>query len=458
MKIIAVTILLAAAGRVLAAEGADFTQKLYKEITPSLVAVQWTYEYELGRRDLIGAAVVISEDGMVMAPLALLSPQIPDEQMKDFKIIVPRDEQEPQEIPAIFVGRDERTGVAFLKAKEAQKWKPIKFEDAPIAIGDTIYSVGLLPKAAGYRSYLGQATVSCKLRGEMPTILVTGAGLPAVGSPIFNAEGKAIGVINAQSQQQLILNDPTNPLAAINNPPRFFVPTSSFQLSLDDPIRPGEPQKLPWMGVMSLTGLKKDVAEFYGLENQPAVQIGDVVPGSPAEKAGLKRGQIITQLNGKPLERGDQPEEMPAILARNLRQMKVGAEIKLTVLSDTDKEPKQVTVTLEEQLKRANTARRFYDKDLGFGAREIVFTDTYINHRPADTKGVVITVIQPQGSSDHKLQANDLVVQLNGEPVTDLDQFKKSYEAFRDKSPKEAIVMVVLRASKEETIRIEPPQ
>ena len=53
---------------------------------------------------------------------------------------------------------------------------------------------------------------------------------------------------------------------------------------------------------------------------------------------------------------------------------------------------------------------------------------------------------------------NDLITEMNGDPVAGLEQFRKAYEAFRKERPRDAIVLVVLRDGSTQTIRIEPPQ
>jgi serine protease Do len=440
------------------AVGPDTAQKLYDRVSPSLVAVQYTWESELGRREVIGSGVVVGDEGLVVASLAVFYTAIPDEQMKDFKIIVPKVDEEEQELDAIFVGRDERTNLAFLKTKEPQKWKAIKFEQQPVKVGQTILSVGLMPKAAGYHSYFTESTVSASLRGEVPMVMVSG-GLATVGSPVFSDDGKAIGLVSLQTEQQVLLNDQRNPLAALTNPPLFFVQTKDFIQSLEDPPVAGVPMKLPWIGVPQLTGLKKEVAEYYGLKNQPAVQVGDVIPNTPAEKSGLKQGTIIVKMNGKPLERGDEPEEIPAILRRKLMRLKVGDQVTFSVLTEKDKPLKEISITLEEQPHRANVAKRYFAEDLGFSVREIVFYDTYVRKLPAESKGVVIALIKPQSSAaSAHLANNDLVTEINGKPVTDLEQFKQEYQVFRKEKPKEAVVLVVLREGKTTVIRVEPPQ
>jgi hypothetical protein len=113
-------------------------RELYEKVTPSLVVVQYTYESELNRQDITSVGIVVSDDGRVMISEAVTPTAMPDSQMKDFKIIVPGDEE--TELEAEFMGRDDRSNMSFVKAKEARKWTPIKFEDVPLQIGDAVYS------------------------------------------------------------------------------------------------------------------------------------------------------------------------------------------------------------------------------------------------------------------------------------------------------------------------------
>jgi serine protease Do len=437
-------------------------RKLFERVTPSLVAVQYVWESELGRRELTGAGVVVGDDGLVMTALALFDLRIPDAQMKEFKIIVPSQTSDAEEIDAEFQGRDERSGMAFLKPVKAHQWPKLQFEDVKVNVGDRVYSVGLLPKNAAYKSYLTSGTVSTTLRGELPQVLVVGGGLASIGSPVFNADGKAIGFVNAQPEQQAFLNaDFRSSLVAVMNPPIFFTPASDFKPSLADPPVAGQRMKLPWVGIpqQAMAGLNKDVAESMGVKGQPAIELGDIIPDSPAEKAGLKKGMIVLKLNGKPLERADEPEELPGILGRKIRQMKVGDTVTLSVLTGKGEPLKDIAVKLEERPRGANLAKRYYAEDIGLSVREIVFMDTYVRKLASDAKGVVVSMIKPQSSAAAaKLQINDLITEMNGKAVEGLDDFKTRYQAFRQDKPREAIVLVVLREGNTQTIRIEPPQ
>jgi len=431
---------------------------LYEQVTPSLVAVQYAWMTELGRHELIGAGIVVGAD-LVLVPLEFVSPQIPDEQMKDFKVIVPSDKEDPQEIDAVFEGRDERTNMGLVRAKTSQHWKPVKFEDTPLQVGDTILSVGILPQMAAYKSYIVEGSVSALLRGETPQVLVNGGGLAAVGSPVFNADGKAVGIVMYQQGQPLLLNDRRAALTSITSPPKLFVPARDFLLTMQDPPTPKKAVELPWLGAPELKGLTKEVAEALNLKNQPAIQVEYVIPDAPAAKAGLKQGDIILKFNGKPLERGDEDTELPEIFKRRLLRYKPGQTVTISVLREQDQPPKDIQVTLGEQPKRANTAKRFYAEDTGFVVRELVFADTYMRKLPGDQKGVMVDLERPQSAAQvGGLKRGDIVIRLNNNAVDDLDGFEKAYKALRKDHARDPIVLVVQRENKEDTIRIEPPQ
>jgi serine protease Do len=304
-----------------------------------------------------------------------------------------------------------------------------------------------------------EASVSALLRGEIPQVMVQGGGLAAVGSPVFSVDGKAVGIVMYQQGQGLLLNDRRNALNSVTSPPRFYVPARDFLLTMEDPPTPSKPVALPWMGAPELKGLTKEVAEALGLKNQPAIQVEYVIPDAPAGKSGLKQGDIILKIDGKPLERGDEDTELPEIFKRRLLRYKPGDTITLSVLREQDQPPKEVKVTLGEQPKRSNTAKRYYAEDLGFVVRELVFMDTYLRHLPGDQKGVMVDLERPQSAAQSGgVKRGDIIIRLNNAPVNDLDEFEKNYKTLRKDKPREAIVLLVQRDNREDTIRIEPPQ
>lgn len=447
------------------APAAHVGKAVYDRVSPLMVVVEYVWKSETRTQEITVSAVVVSEDTVMIPAVSVPDQAIPDAQLQDFKIILPRIDQDHEELDAEFLGRDERWNVAYVKLKDSARKLPttpagdkaIKFTDKPVEVGDTVYSVGMLAKNAGYRTYLAVGTVGALQRGEVPTVLVSGE-LAAAGGIVFDAGGDAIGYVQPHDGAFFWL-DPRPRQVTVDNP-RFFVPASEVLPALANLPTENKWAPLPFTGIMSLNGLSKEVAEFYNLVGTPAVEIGDVVPGSAAAKAGLEKGSIITEVNGKPLERGDEPEELGPIMARSLRRtVKPGDTVTFTVIAKKGEAPKQVQVVAGERPAQAHTAARFYDEDLGFTVRDAVFLDRYNRKLATDAPGVVVDFVKPNSSAQTgRLARGDFVNQFNGNAVTTVDAFKSAYQQFRKDKPREAIVLQVLREGNTQIIRIEPPQ
>lgn len=437
---------------------------VYEKASASLVAVQYVWENEAGRREITAVGVVVGEGGLVMVPMLVIPPQfIPDAQAKEFKIIVPKVETDHEELEATFIGRDERNQVAFIKLKDASKALPaIKFSEGTWNVGDPVYSVGMLPKASGYKTYLRTGMVGAKLRGETPVQMVTGE-LAASGGLVFNGAGELTGYVLPHEGAFFWL-EPRGGRQEADNP-HYFVSASEILPALAAPPADAKALKpLPFTGIAAMNGLSKDLAEVFDLTGKPAVEIGDVIPGTPAAAAGLEKGWIITEFDGKPLERGDEPEELGGILGRKLVKKNVGDKITFTVIAKRGDTPRKVELTLVERPEQPNTQPRFYAEELGFSVRNGVLGDYYRRKMIDPTgkptsPGVVVAFIKPNSSAQSgRLAQEDLVTQLNGQPIKTTEEFKAAYEAFRKEKPKEAIVLQVFREGSTQVIRIEPPQ
>ncbi|MBC8108598.1 MAG: PDZ domain-containing protein [Anaerolineae bacterium] len=442
-----------------------------KRVTPALVAVQWTWAYEYGRMEFVGAGIVVRDDGLIMIPMQVADPGIADEQMVDFKIIIPSDAtHDEQEIEAVFQGRDERGDVAFVKPKASdRKWQALKFEDVPVDVGDRLVSVGMFPRKGGYQTFCSTCIVGAILRGEVPPIIVTGGSFTATGGPVFNARGQAIGYINTQNSNYLLdatgegYSKPFQPMSSwrlpLESPPVLFTHARELMQSLRDPPTPERPLNYPWLGA-TLTGIEKDVAEVFDLQNQAAIEIAEVVADAPLAKAGMKTGMKIVKFNGQPLTRGDSPDEVSDILGRQVQRLKAGDVVTLTLMSEKDKPLEDVKVTLENRPIRQNELPRSWFEDLGFSVRDLTFFDRYTRKQPNDLKGVLVGLTRAQSPAESaKLESEHIIQSINGTPVTGREQFSTDYKNFRAEKPTEAIILVVLKQDGQtQTIRIEPPQ
>ena len=438
---------------------------LRDRVKPSLVAVEYTYDGEVGRQVLAGEGFVVSADGVVALSMVLTPEQLPDVQLTNFKIIIPGDEE--RKLDATFQGRDPRSALSFVKVADADRgkyaWRPVELSGDSAKVGDRVVSVGILPESAGYGTYVSAPTVSAMLRGPIPQTLVTAEGLCGVGSLVFNSVGEVEGMVQFQPQFQPgslpFLNSPAGNIGALVNPARTYIPTSFFADSVKSPPTPASPARLSDIGIRQSSGLSKDLSEYYGLVGKPAIEVGDVIPDMPAAKAGLKSGDVVVTLDGEPLERGDEPDELPAILSRTLMRMPVGSTVTFGVMRDKDQPLQQIKVQLDERPKQANVAARYYAKELGFSARELVFDDKYENKLDPKTQGVVVAFVKPGSSAQTaQLQVGDVITRVNQTAIEGLKQFETDLKQVRKDKPSDAVVLEVIRGANTQIVRVEPPQ
>lgn len=433
----------------------EATKALYEKITPSLVAVQYVFDNEQRRTEISATGVVVGDGGLVMIPAAAIPPFFPDVQLKEFKIIVPKYETDHEELDADFLGRDERTSMAFFKLKTPKDLPKVTFVDKKPSVGDRLYSVGMFPKETGYRTVITTGTVGGFFRGETPMYFFAGKQAD-IGGLVFNDAGEAIGYVPPQGNSPVFLS----PRRGQNeDDTTYFEPAAEFLSSIAKPPVLGQPAKYPFTGIFGMAGLSKDLSEVYGLVGKPAVEIGDVIPGSPAEKAGLQKGMVVTEIDGKPIERADQPEELGGIVGKLLGKKQPGDKVVFTTIAKKGAEPKPIEVVTVERPPQPNTAKRFYAEDMGFTVREAMFVDLYSLKLPLDSKGVVLDFIK-QGSQAQtaRVARGDFVTQINEQPVADLASFQKMYETIRKDKPHDAIVLQVIRQGNTQVIRMEPPQ
>jgi serine protease Do len=438
-------------------------QHLYESTSRSLVVIRYVWESELGRHDILLPGVVVDDHGLVMTSVAIFDTRIPESQMKEIKVLRPMDGQDPREFAATYAGRDDRSGMGFVRVSQPDGLVPLKFIDHSAAVGEPVYAVGLLSESAGFKPYFTTGTVAVVTRGERFAATVNG-NLAGSGSPVVDADGNGIGFVQASGSILTAASSEAEPGRAggANAPfgatgPRSFIPSHEFLDYLHTPPS-GADVATPWLGVYQMAGLKKEEAEYYGLKT-PGLQLMAVQPGGPAEKVGLEQGQIVIGLNGKPLPRGDTAEQAPQMFRRELMHLRPGATVTLAVLKDKDTPSKDVTVTLATSPPSMATAPRWWNADFGFGVRGLTMLDRFAQHLPPTAGGVIVSVIKPAGPAlSAHLQPGQLVSRFNGEPIADVAEFQKKFDAWHSASPHDAMILLVSRDGHDQTIRVELPQ
>jgi S1-C subfamily serine protease len=239
----------------------------------------------------------------------------------------------------------------------------------------------------------------------------------------------------------------------------FFIPASEFAASLAEVPSKDKPLRLPWMGVLSLQELTAEAAALItNLGSKAGVQVGQIIPDTPADKAGLKQADVIVGINGQPLERMATPQLTVSTLDRQLALMKPGQTVTLNYLRNGKTD--EAKVTLEPMPPRPFEAAKYANQDLGFAARDLVLMDKYAGRAtPMLEKGVVVMGVgQNSPVAAGQMKSNDLITSVNDKPTPDVATLKSLLEGFAKAAPKSPLTFVVLRDNATQRLVVTPPQ
>lgn len=415
----------------------------------AVAIVRYIYADETGDRRISRLGICIDNGRGKFGTFMTLAidPGLPTENMKDFELVVPG--AAGKALKAVLLGVDPLTGIAFVRAKEKRNWAVVTFlVQSNAKIGQQVVSVGALTAKSGHEICMGFARISTIVRVPGKLVYVAAGKLTRIGSPVFDLDGRAIGIVG---RQQLFLSThpttrlPPDPLAPEGRQENsFFLPVEEFV----DVLRwTGHKRRLPWMGVLRFDGVSKRMAELFGLK-VPGVILKQIVPGSPAAKAGLKEHDIIVQVNGKPLERLATPDLTARNFVRNMLRMKIGVKVALTIYRE--KKETKATVRLEAKPLGPSEAKRLFSMELGVGLREKVPLEYYMGQGPtANVKGMVVSQLQRDGPSHRaRVKIGDLVTSVNEHYVTTVDDVKKAVKLAADDKTKATVKLVVRRGDK----------
>jgi serine protease Do len=179
-----------------------------------------------------------------------------------------------------------------------------------------------------------------------------------------------------------------------------------------------------WMGV-SIQPPSEDMAKSLKKPDSKGAIVSDVTPGSPAEKAGLKPGDVVVGVDGRPVEDSNDLSRYiasrPPQSVAKLRVLRDGAEEAVAVTLGTFPEDGEEERTDEEGRARLGMTLRNLTPDL---AERL--------EAPRGTRGVVVMDVEGgSAAEDAGLQRGDVIVSVNGNPVTNVDGFESELDQAR---------------------------
>jgi serine protease Do len=168
-----------------------------------------------------------------------------------------------------------------------------------------------------------------------------------------------------------------------------------------------------WLGV-SAQDLTPDLAQSFGLGSSKGALVAEVTKNGPADKAGIKRGDVVLAYNGK--------ETPDASTLRNaVANTPIGEQVKLILWRD--KEKREITVTIGNLEELVKTERASLKERLG-GEFKSVSAKEAEKYNMGSSSGVVITWLDPNGSlAKAGFEVGDIILAINGQNIDGLESF-----------------------------------
>jgi len=370
-------------------------------------------EQEMKQRSL-GSGVVVSGDGYILTNNHVVADA--DE------ILVTLSDKEKYE--AKIIGRDPKTDLALIKIKTKKTIPAARLGDSDeLMVGDWVVAIG---NPFGLGSTVTAGIVSAKGRvigaGPYDDFIQTDASINPgnSGGPLFDLDGEVIGINTAIVSQ-----------SGGNVGIGFAIPINMAKSVMPQLKERGKVIR-GWLGV-SIQAVTQEIKEKFDLETEEGALIAEVTKGSPADKGGLKMGDVIITFDG---ERVKSMKNLPSIVANT----PVDKEVEVIVIRKGKEKKLTVKVgELEEETRRAATIPEI-EEDFGLSVQELT-PELAESLGLKDEKGVVISGVKKGSSaSEAGLQRGDLIQEIEHESVERIDDYKR---IMKESTSKKQILLVI---------------
>ena len=371
----------------------------------------------------LGSGFIIKEEGIVITNNHVIA------NAEDILIRVG-----DKEYNAEVIGADPYMDLAVLKMKTKDKFKPVSFGDSSKArVGDWVVAIG---NPFGLGGTVTSGIISARNRQigltRYEDFIQTDASINQgnSGGPLFNLKGDVIGVNTA------IIAPGQSGSIGIG----FAIPANAASNVIDQLIKFGE-TKRGWLGVR-IQEVTKEIADVEKLKKPEGALVASVGQGSPAEKAGIKAGDIILEFDGKKI---NTMKKLPNVVAST----EVGKSVELKIWRNKKLISKRLTLgRLETSEEFKETKPKIVKKDidiqsLKIAVRDLNEKDVTNRNLSKKTKGVVITEISNRSPLANLLSVNDIIIEVQKTPVKNSDDLNRIVNGIFKKGEKTLLLTII---------------
>ncbi len=387
-----------------------------------------------GKTQTLGSGSIISEDGYIVTNHHVVSGA-----SNIVITLVSKKEFKGEAVKVI--GADPRTDIALLKIETKEKLPFLKFGDSDrvkvgdwaIAVGNPFHLEGTV--TVGVISAKGRANIPLPEGPDFQSFLQTDAAINPgnSGGPLLNIRGEVIGINTA-------ITSPSGGNVGIG----FAIPANLASMVIGELKSKGKVTR-GYLGVY-LQDITEDLKEGLDLPSLNGVLISEVVKGTPADRAGLKNGDVVLEFDGKKVK--DMQSFRIQVASTPVNQ-------KVEMIIFRNGKEKEVSVTIGELPEELSTATPEREEESELGLTVIDVTDPRAQQFNLNVKSgvVVVAVTRDSPAEQAGIAIGDVIISIGKQEVKNLTDYNRAISKLeKDKS----VILQLQRGERKRYVAVSP--
>ncbi len=388
---------------------------------------------ERWRDQSLGSGVIVSSDGYIITNNHVV------EQSDEIRVRL----LDKRSFKAKIVGADPKSDIAIIKI-DAKELPIIPWGDSDrLEVGEFVLAIGnpfglSHTVTMGIVSAVGRADVGI---ADYEDFIQTDAAINPgnSGGPLVNINGELIGINTA-------IFSKTGGYQGIG----FSVPSNMVRLVMDQLLKEGKVTR-GWLGV-TIQDITPEIAQKFGIKISEGVLVSDIAKGSPAHKAGMMRGDIILEFDGKKVRD-------VATLRNMVAQSKIGTQIEIKIFRQ-DKEITIKTTIMElpaEITKAVPSSTQNMESENALSGITVMDINAAVAKQlgiDADEKGVVIVAIDQDSPAEIAgIRKGDVIQEIDRQKINNINDFNAVTSKIRTN---DAVLLFANRSGRKFYVALQP--
>ncbi|MCK4403539.1 MAG: trypsin-like peptidase domain-containing protein [candidate division Zixibacteria bacterium] len=398
-------------------------------IKPSVVHIEVVKKTGQIRYKSLASGLIVDKEGFI-----LTNEHVVDD-AKSVTVTLPSKIEYPAEI----IGIDKQTDLALLKIATEENLSVAKLGNSDeVEVGEWVIAVGNpygFDRTVSFGIVSGKGRVLPNLPIENQLIndfIQTDAAIDpgSSGGPLVNLRGEVVGINSI----------------GFGRGQGFTIPINIANEVKEKLLSSGTIQR-GWIGI-AIQPLSRDYAGYFNNPQLEGILISDIIPGSPAEKAGLLPGDIVVEYNGEKMS-AEKEEDLNKFQVL-VSQSQVGKPAHLKIVREDIATSINVKISEQPKVKADE-----FETNFSFTVKEI--TDViYRQYMLEDKEGVLVSFVEVGGvAGTALLEDGDVIKKVEELEIENLDEFKKSLDQVKDR---EQIMLTVVRGKNLRFVLLLPKQ